>query len=188
MYIKKALTHQKCQLLIFPYLFHFRYWSKRYGHDGASVGSTHDCHLDGITEKALTAPMIAILTKSLSPAVGRFGKLCGISLSPVMNICFFGQHPSPEKILNRIARLIPSELCVCHKTATEFYARNMEMKVPLLENSNLTNTDYWGTVQLFISSCLWKIQKSQFSFAKYPNYVLSCPYFCFQDCQFVMMR
>ena len=87
-----------------------------------------------MTRQALAAPIIAIWTEFLSPAVGRFGMFTIIAAFPfvsaIMNVCFFTEHPSPEKILNRIARLIPSELCVCHKTATEFFSRKKKMKVP----------------------------------------------------------
>lgn len=85
------------------------------------------------------------------------------------------------------------------KTPSEFWVPIKQPQISILETRRWNYLWFkilagWrtvtieGTVQLSISGCLWKIQKSQFSFAKYPNYVLSCPYFCFQDCQFVMMR
>ena len=88
------------RLLTFPYLFHFRYSSKNYGLV--------------MTGQAFAAPIIAILTEFLSPAVGWFGMFTIIAafsfVSAVMNICFFPQNPSPKKILNRIERPTPSEL------------------------------------------------------------------------------
>ena len=66
-----------------------------------------------MTRQALAAPIIAIWTEFLSPAVGRFGMLTIIAAFPfvsvIMNVCFFTEHPSPEKILNRIAHPIPSK-------------------------------------------------------------------------------
>ena len=67
-----------------------------------------------MTGQAVAAPVIAILTEFLSPAVGWFGMftiIAGFSFaSAVMNLCFFPKNPSPQKILNRIDRPIPSEL------------------------------------------------------------------------------
>ena len=67
-----------------------------------------------MTGQAVAAPVIAILTEFLSPALGWLGMftiIASFSLaSAVMNLCFFPSNPSPKKILNRIERPIPSDL------------------------------------------------------------------------------
>ena len=67
-----------------------------------------------MTGQAFAAPVIAILTEFLSPALGWFGMFTIIAsfsfASGIMNLCFFPRTPNPQKILNRIERPIPSEL------------------------------------------------------------------------------
>ena len=62
--------------------------------------------------QAMAAPVVAILTQVLNPAIGWFGMfliIAGFSLTCAFLQCKFPRYPSPRAILDRLA-MTPSQL------------------------------------------------------------------------------
>ena len=96
----KALFSQNFyQKVIHPFFENFRHSSKNYGLV--------------MTGQAAAAPVIALLTEFLSPALGWLGMFFIIAGASIVSCTInmrYPKHPSPKVLLERLQRPPPSQL------------------------------------------------------------------------------